>query len=606
MALLIEDYALIGNNATAALVGRNGSIDWLCFPRFDSTACFAALLGSPDNGYWRIAPKAIHPKVTRRYREGTLVLETEFSAPEGTVVLIDCMDRRGEHQDVIRLVRGIRGRVPMQMELTLRFDNGTVVPWVSRLEDSRLCAVAGPDRIIFGTTVALRGEDLKTRADFEVEEGQTVSFALTWSSSFGPLPSPLDAAAVVENITDDWKKWSSKHTLKGAYAEATLRSLITLKALIHHETGGIVAAVTTSLPEQMGGIRNWDYRFCWIRDATYTLYALIESGFIDEARAWRDWLLRAVAGRSDQMQIMYGIAGERRLTEFELAELPGYAASRPVRIGNAASGQLQLDVYGEFLDSLYLARRKGLERSGAGWELGRSLVNHLAKIWTQPDEGIWEIRGPRRHFVHSKVMAWLAVDRAVRMVQEFGADGPLNRWVRLRSDIHDEVCRLGFSRELNSFVQYYGGKELDASLLLLPLVGFLPPEDPRVQGTVAAIEKNLMQDGLVARYNTRSSVDGLAGTEGSFLACSFWMVDNYFLQGQIDKARSLFEHLLSLRNDVGLLAEEYDAKEHRQLGNFPQAFSHLALVNSAHNLSVGVETRPAHDRSQAQPQPISI
>ncbi|HKF05018.1 MAG TPA: glycoside hydrolase family 15 protein [Candidatus Sulfotelmatobacter sp.] len=606
MALPIEDYALIGNNAAAALVGRNGSIDWLCFPRFDSPACFAALLGSPDNGHWSIGPKTTHPKVTRRYRQGTLVLETEFSAPEGTVVLIDCMNRRGEHQDVIRLVRGIRGRVPMQMELSLRFDNGTVVPWVSRLEDSRLCAIAGPDRIVFGTTVALRGEDLKTRADFEVEEGQTVSFSLTWSPSFGSLPSPFDAAAVVENITDDWKKWSSKYTSKGPYAEAALRSLITLKALIHHETGGIVAAATTSLPEQMGGVRNWDYRFCWIRDATYTLYALIESGFIDEARAWRNWLLRAVAGMSDQMQIMYGIGGERRLTEFELAELPGYAASRPVRIGNAASGQLQLDVYGEFLDSLYLARRKGLEKSVAGWELGRALVDHLEKIWTEPDEGIWEIRGPRRPFVHSKVMAWLAVDRAVRMMQEFGAQGPLNRWVQLRSDIHDEVCRLGFSRELNSFVQYYGGKELDASLLLLPLVGFLPPEDPRVQGTVAAIESNLMQDGLVARYNTRSSVDGLAGNEGSFLACSFWMVDNYFLQGRIDKARSLFEYLLSLRNDVGLLAEEYDAKEHRQLGNFPQAFSHLALVNSAHNLSSGVETRPAHDRSQAQPQPMAI
>ena len=606
MALLIEDYALIGNNATAALVGRNGSIDWLCFPRFDSTACFDALLGSPDNGHWSIAPTAIRPKVTRRYREGTLVLETEFSAPEGTVVLIDCMDRRGAHQDVIRLVRGIRGRVPMEMELTLRFDNGTVVPWVSRLEDSRLCAVAGPDRIVFGTTVPLHDEDHKIRADFEVEEGQTIAFALTWSPSFGSLPSPLDAAVVVKNITDDWKKWSSKHSLKGPYAEATLRSLITLKALIHHETGGIVAAATTSLPEQIGGIRNWDYRFCWIRDATYTLYALIESGFMDEARAWRDWLLRAVAGMSDHMQIMYGIAGERRLTEFEVAELPGYAASRPVRIGNAASGQLQLDVYGEFLDSLYLARRKGLEKSEAGWELGRALVNHLEKIWTQPDEGIWEIRGPRRHFVHSKVMAWVAVDRAVRMVQEFGVDGPLNRWDRLRSDIHDEVCRLGFSRELNSFVQYYGGKELDASLLLLPLVGFLPPEDPRIQGTVTAIEKNLMHDGLVARYNTRSSVDGLVGSEGSFLACSFWMVDNYFLQGRIDKARSLFEHLLSLRNDVGLLAEEYDAKEHRQLGNFPQAFSHLALVNSAHNLSSGVETRPAHDRSQAQPQPMPI
>jgi GH15 family glucan-1,4-alpha-glucosidase len=602
VTLLIEDYALIGNKATVALVGRNGSIDWLCFPRFDSAACFAALLGSPNNGHWSIAPKATNPEVIRRYRQGTLVLETEFSTPQGTVVLIDCMDRRGGHQDVIRLVRGIRGRVPMQMELTLRFDYGTVVPWVSHLEGNQLCAVAGPDRIVLSSTVVLRGEDFKTQADFEVEEGQTVPFALTWSHSFGSLPNPPDAAAVVENVTEDWKKWSSKHALTGPYAEATLRSIITLKALTHHETGGIVAAATTSLPEQIGGIRNWDYRFCWIRDATYTLYALMGSGFMDEASAWRDWLLRAVAGKPDRIQIMYGIAGERRLTEFDLPELPGYEGSRPVRVGNAASEQFQLDVYGELLDSAYLARHKGLRNGEAGWELGRALINHLEQIWTEPDEGIWEIRGPRRHFVHSKVMAWVAFDRAVRIVQEFGTDGPLDRWVKLRSDIHDEVCRLGFSRELNSFVQYYGSKELDASLLLLPLVGFLPPEDPRVQGTVAAIEKNLMRDGLVLRYDTRSSVDGLMGNEGAFLACSFWMVDNYVLQRRIDDARALFEHLLSLRNDVGLLAEEYDSKEHRQLGNFPQAFSHLALINSALNLRGGIETRPAQDRSQAEPQ----
>jgi GH15 family glucan-1,4-alpha-glucosidase len=596
MTLLIEDYALIGNNATAALVGCNGSIDWLCFPRFDSRACFAALLGSPDNGHWSIAPKAIHPKVTRRYREGTLVLETEFSTAEGTVELIDCMDRRGGHQDVIRLVRGIRGRVSMQMELALRFDYGTVVPWVSHLEGNRISAIAGPDRIVFDSTVELRGENFKTMADFEVEEGQTVSFALTWSHSFDALPSPPVPAAVVENVTRNWKNWSSKHAFTGPYAEAMLRSIITLKALTHHETGGIVAAATTSLPEQIGGIRNWDYRFCWIRDATYTLYALMGSGFMDEARAWREWLLRAVAGKPDRIQIMYGIAGERRLTEFELPELPGYEASRPVRIGNAASEQLQLDVYGELLDSAYLARRKGLLKSEAGWELGRALVNHLEEIWTEPDEGIWEIRGPRRHFVHSKVMAWVAVDRAVRIVQEFGRDGPIDRWIKLRSDIHDEVCRLGFSLELNSFVQYYGSKELDASLLLLPLVGFLPPEDPRIRSTVSAIETNLMHDGLVSRYNTRSLVDGLVGNEGAFLACSFWMVDNYVLQGRLDDARSLFEHLLSLRNDVGLLAEEYDPKEHRQLGNFPQAFSHLALVISALNLSRAIENQASAPR----------
>jgi GH15 family glucan-1,4-alpha-glucosidase len=598
MTLLIEDYALIGNNATGALVGRNGSIDWLCFPRFDSAACFAALLGSPEEGHWSIAPRAAQPKVTRRYREGTLVLETEFSIPEGTAVLVDCMDRRGEYQDVVRLVRGVHGRVPMEMELAIRFEYGTVAPWVSRMEDGRLCAVAGPDRIVFAGPVELRGEDLKTRAEFEVEEGQTVAFVLTWSHSFSPTPASPDAATVVDHVTHTGEKWSSKHTAKGPYKEAVLRSLLTLKALTHHETGGIVAAATTSLPEQIGGNRNWDYRFCWLRDAAYTLYALLESGFKDEAKAWQDWLLRAVAGSPDQMQIMYGLAGERRLTEFELPELPGYEGSQPVRIGNAASEQLQLDVYGEILDSAYLARRKGMQGNEAGWNLARAAVRHLETIWTKPDDGIWEIRGPRRHFVHSKVMVWVAVDRAVRIMQEFGGDGPLERWIRLRRDIHEEVCRLGFSRELNSFVQYYGSKELDASLLLLPLVGFLPPDDPRILGTITAIEKTLLRDGFVARYNTRSAVDGLAGDEGVFLACSFWLVDNYVLQHRDDEARALFERLLGLRNDVGLLAEEYDPKEHRQLGNFPQAFSHLALINSAHNLSEAVESKPAHHRSQ--------
>jgi len=597
MTLLIEDYGLIGNNATAALVGLNGSIDWLCFPRFDSAACFAAILGSPENGHWSIAPRAAQPKVTRRYREGTLVLETEFSIPEGTAVLVDCMDRRGEHQDVVRLVRGVHGRVPMEMELVIRFEYGTVVPWVSRMEDGRMCAVAGPDRMMFATPIELRGEDLKTRAQFDVEEGQTVPFILTWSRSFSPTPASPDAATVVEHVTHAWEKWSSKHTPKGPYKEAVLRSLLTLKALTHHETGGIVAAATTSLPEQIGGSRNWDYRFCWLRDAAYTLYALLESGFTEEARAWRDWLLRAVAGSPDQMQIMYGLAGERRLTEFDLSELPGYEGSQPVRVGNAASEQLQLDVYGEILDSAYLARRKGMPVTEASWNLSRAAVNHLETIWTKPDDGIWEIRGPRRHFVHSKVMVWVAVDRAVRIMQEFGGDGPLERWIRLRRDIHEEVCRLGFSRELNSFVQYYGSKELDASLLLLPLVGFLPPDDPRIVGTIAAIEKTLLQDGFVARYNTRSAVDGLPGDEGVFLACSFWLADNYVLQGRDDEARALFERLLGLRNDVGLLSEEYDPKEHRQLGNFPQAFSHLALINSAHNLSPELESKPAHHRS---------
>ncbi|MGA8029237.1 MAG: glycoside hydrolase family 15 protein, partial [Bryobacteraceae bacterium] len=576
MTQLIEDYALIGNNATVALVGRNGSIDWLGFPRFDSAACFALLLGSKENGHWSIAPKAEHPSITRRYRPGTLVLETEFSTHEGTVVLIDCMDRRGDHQDVIRLVRGVKGRVPMQMELAIRFEYGTVIPWVSRIGDGRLQAVAGPDQITFSTPVELRGEDLKTRASFDVSEGQEIPFVLTWSLSFGTPPHQPDAAAAIENVTRAWEKWSSKHTPKGPYAEAVLRSLITLKALTHHKTGGIVAAATTSLPEEIGGVRNWDYRFCWLRDSTFTLYALMEAGFIDEAKAWRDWLLRAVAGSPDQMQIMYGVAGERRLTEFELPELPGYEGSQPVRIGNAASEQLQLDVYGEVLDAFYQARRKGLARLDVAWCLERALVSHIEKIWVKPDDGIWEIRGKRRHFVHSKVMAWVAVDRAVRTIQEFNEKGPLERWMALRAEMHDEICRFGFSNELNSFVQYFGGKELDASLLMLPLVGFLPPEDPRIRGTVAAIEKNLVNDCFVARYNTNTSVDGLPGDEGVFLACSFWLVDNLVLQKRHDEARELFERLLAIRNDVGLLSEEYDPKERRQLGNFPQAFSHLA------------------------------
>ncbi len=597
MTQLIEDYALIGNNATTALVGCNGSIDWLGFPRFDSAACFAALLGTEENGHWSIAPKTEHPRVQRRYRQGTLVLETEFSTEEGTAVVVDCMDRRGEHQDLIRVVRGVRGRVPMQMELVIRFEYGTVIPWVTRMEDGRLRAVAGPDQIVLAAPLELRGEDFKTRADFEIEAGQSIPFALTWSRSFGPTPPLVDAESVIQNVTRAWEKWSSKHTPQGAYSEAVLRSIITLKALTHHRTGGIVAAATTSLPELIGGMRNWDYRLCWLRDSTFTLYALMEAGFTDEARAWRDWLLRAVAGSPDQMQIMYGVAGERRLTEFELGELPGYEGSQPVRIGNAASEQLQLDVYGEVLDSFYQARKKGLQKLEAGWELERALVSHLEKIWTKPDDGIWEIRGPRRHFVHSKVMAWVAVDRAVRTMQEFGEEGPLGRWIRLRAEIHDEVCRFGFSRERNAFVQYFGSKDLDASLLMLPLVGFLPADDPRMQGTVAAIEKHLMNNGFVARYNTRSSVDGLPGDEGVFLACSFWLVDNYILQGRLEEARELFERLLKLRNDVGLLSEEYDPKECRQLGNFPQAFSHLALVNSAHNLSCAHEGKPARHRS---------
>ncbi|MGI9074406.1 MAG: glycoside hydrolase family 15 protein [Bryobacteraceae bacterium] len=598
MTQLIEDYALIGNNATAALVGRNGSIDWLSFPRFDSAACFAGLLGSHENGHWTIEPKSERPTIERRYRPGTLVLETEFSTSEGAVVVVDCMDRRGEHQDVLRLVRGVRGRVRMQTELVIRFEYGTVVPWVSRMSEGALSAVAGPDRIIFATPVPLRGEDLKTRAEFVVEAGQEIPFSMTWCHSYGPDPPLPDVKTAVEDITRSWKKWSSKYKEPGFWSEAVLRSLITLKALTHHETGGIVAAPTTSLPEEIGGPRNWDYRFCWLRDSTFTLYALMEAGFIDEAKAWRDWLLRAVAGSPEQMQIMYRVAGERRLTELELPELPGYEDSKPVRIGNAASEQLQLDVYGEVLDAFYQARRIKMDRLEVAWNLERALVTHIERIWAKPDDGIWEVRGKRRQFVHSKVMAWVAVDRAVRSMQEFGEEGPVERWIKLRADIHDEVCRFGFSQELGSFVQYFGGKDLDASLLMLPLVGFLPPEDPRIRSTVSAIEKYLMNDGLVARYETRTSVDGVPGSEGAFLACSFWLVDNYVLQHRYEEARALFERLLALRNDVGLLSEEYDPKERRLLGNFPQAFSHVALVNSAHNLG-GV--KPAKKRATREP-----
>ena len=597
MAQLIEDYALIGNNATAALVGRNGSIDWLCLPRFDSPACFASLIGEVGNGRWLIGPKHEKLSVSRRYRPGTLVLETEFVTEKGTVVLIDCMDRRGDVQDLIRIVRGVRGRVAMVMDLVLRYDYGDIVPWVTRTKEGYWRAVAGPDQVHLATPVDLHGEDMRTRSEFEVAEGEEVPFVFTWSQSHQPMHGQPEAKSALNNVTEAWSGWSRKHTPKGPYSDAVLRSIITLKALTHHATGGIVAAATTSLPEEIGGVRNWDYRFCWLRDSTYTLFALMETGFMDEAKAWRDWLLRAIAGSPEQMQIMYGIDGARRLTEFELPELAGYEGSRPVRIGNAASEQLQLDVYGEVLDAFYQARCRGLEKLEAAWNLERSLVIALEKLWSKPDDGIWEIRGPRRHFVHSKVMAWVAVDRAIRTIQEFGEDGPLERWIRLRNDIHEEVCRFGFSNELNSFVQYYGSKALDASLLLLPLVGFLPPEDPRIKSTIAAVEKRLLRNGLVARYETHTNVDGLPGGEGVFLACSFWLVDNYIQQGRHEEAKRLFEHLLSLRNDVGLLSEEYDPTEQRQLGNFPQAFSHLALVISAFNLNPPDTLSPAEHRS---------
>jgi GH15 family glucan-1,4-alpha-glucosidase len=534
-------------------------------------------------------------QVKRRYRPSTLVLETEFSTSEGIVVVTDCMEHEDGRHDVYRLVRGTRGRVAMRMELIIRFGYGSVVPWVTRIYDGRLRAVAGPDQLTLATSAPLRGEDLKTLSEFTVEEGEEVPFCLTWSPSFRKSPAPRNAGPAIERVARSWEHWAKAHKPAGSWSDAVLRSLITLKALTHNETGGIVAAATTSLPERIGGPRNWDYRFCWLRDATFTLYALLHAGFEEEAKAWREWLLRAVAGSPGQMQIMYGVAGERRLPEYELDGLPGYENSSPVRVGNAASEQLQLDVYGEVLDSLYQSRRAGLAGLEAAWNLEKALVKHLETIWHEPDEGIWEVRGGRRHFTYSKVMVWVAFDRAVRTIQEFGAEGPLQRWSKLRDRIHNEVCRHGFNREMGSFVQYFGGKELDASLLLIPLVGFLPPDDPRIRGTVAAIEKHLLVDGLVTRYKTDSAVDGLPCDEGVFLACSFWLADNYVLQHRDVEARELFERLLALRNDVGLLSEEYDPRAKRLLGNFPQALSHLALVNTAHNLEG--EQKPARDRS---------
>jgi GH15 family glucan-1,4-alpha-glucosidase len=597
MTLLIEDYALLGNNASAALAGRNGSIDWLAFPRFDSPACMAALIGSIENGRWRIAPSAEHPKVKRRYREKTLVLETEFTTPEGVVLLTECMDRHGENQHLIRTVRGLEGRVPMQMEMILRFDYGSVVPWVTRLDDGRLQAIAGPERLTLATPVELRGEDQHTVSSFAVGKGETVPFVLTWNPSYDPVPRQPDAVRAVENVSRAWEKWASRHIPQGPYADAVLRSLITLKALTYHDTGGIVAAPTTSLPEEIGGKRNWDYRYCWLRDSTLTLYALLEAGFTQEAHEWRDWLLRAVAGNPNQIQIMYGLAGERRLTEFEL-DLAGYEASKPVHIGNAASQQFQLDVFGEVLDSFFQARKKGMKTLEPAWALQQALISHVEKVWSEPDDGIWEVRGGRKHFVSSKVMAWVAVDRAVRTIEEFGEEGPLERWKKLRSDIHDEVCRLGFSREHNSFVQFFGSKRLDASTLLIPLVGFLPADDPRVVGTVSAIERDLMRGGFVQRYIPEKSLEGLEGSEGVFIACSFWLADNYVMQGRIEEARELFERLLAIRNDVGLLSEEYDPEERRMLGNFPQGFSHLSLVNTAHNLVPAMEGAPVRHRAR--------
>jgi len=585
LPLRIEDYALIGDCETAALVGRDGSIDWLCWPRFDSGACFAALLGGPEHGRWLVAPAGEVRAVTRRYRPGTLILETEFATADGTAVVIDFMPPRSGLSDLVRVVVGRSGRVAMRHELVLRFDYGAVVPWVRRLEDGALRAVAGPDMVLLRTTTPHHGEGLTTRGEFTVAEGATEVFTLTYGPSHLPAPGAVDALTSLADTEAYWRQWSCRCAAAGEWTEAVRRSLITLKALTYSPTGGIVAAPTTSLPEQLGGSRNWDYRFCWLRDAAMTLRALIDAGYRDEAVAWRDWLLRAAAGSPGQLQIMYGLSGERRLTEWEVPWLPGYEGARPVRIGNAAHGQLQLDVFGQLMDVFHQGLRAGIRGDGTGWQLARALLAHLEEVWREPDEGIWEVRGGRKHFTYSKVMAWVAFDRAARIAEEAGLDGPVERWRELAGAIHAEVCARGFDPELGSFVQAYGARQLDASLLLLPAMGFLPADDARIVGTVRAIERELMADGLVLRYATDEVADGLPPGEGAFLACSFWLCDAFAMTGRLDEASTLFERLLALRNDVGLLAEEYDTRVGRQVGNFPQAFSHVALVNTALNLS---------------------
>ena len=596
MASRIEDYALIGDGETAALVSRDGSIDWLCWPRFDSAACFAALLGSREHGRWLVAPVDPSARTRREYRHRTLILETTHTTDTGEVTVIDFMPLRGSHSDIVRLVVGKRGHVAMHTELVLRFDYGTAVPWVTRLpQDDGISAVAGPDRVVLRAPVGLHGRDMMTVGEFTVEEGQTIPLVMTYSASHLPITEPLEPQAMLADTQAFWTGWATRCPHDDPYCEMIVRSLIVLKALIYSPTGGIVAAPTTSLPEHIGGTRNWDYRICWLRDATLTLLALMNEGFYEEAVAWRDWLLRAAAGSPSQVQIMYGLAGERRLTELELPWLPGYEGSKPVRIGNAAALQLQLDVFGEVMDALHQARASGFPGAVGGWAFQSALMAHLETIWREPDEGIWEVRGPRQHFTSSKVMCWVAFDRAIKTIEQHGKAGPIDKWRRIRDEIHREVCEKAFDRELNSFVQAYGSTLLDASALLIPTVGFLPPEDPRVRGTVTAIERRLMRDGFVIRYDTAAVDDGLPPGEGVFLACSFWLADAYVLLGRRQEAQALFERLLMLRNDVGLLAEEYDPRLGRQVGNFPQVFSHIALINTAHNLARS--DKPAEQRS---------
>jgi len=589
----IEDYAFLSDTQTAALVSRDGCVDWLCLPRFDSGACFASLLGTRDNGHWRFWPKEKVERTTRRYRGDALILETQIETKRGAVRLIDFMPPRGENPDIIRIVEGISGEVAMQMELIIRFDYGSTIPWV-RTGHEGLEAIAGPNGLILRTPVKTRGKDLTTVAEFSVKKGERVPFVLTWFASHSEPPKKVTPDHALRDTERYWRKWAKRCHPKTPWHDAVVRSLIVLKGLTYAPTGGIVAAATTSLPEEIGGVRNWDYRYCWLRDATFTLVALGSAGYHDEAKSWREWLLRAIAGSADQMQIMYGVRGERRLEEFEVPWLSGYENSKPVRVGNAASNQFQLDVYGEVLGTMYRGHQAGIENRETDWRLQVALINFLESNWNKPDNGIWEVRGGRKHFTHSKMMAWVAFDRAVKLVEECGcmATGNVGRWKKIRDQIHAEVCARGYSAKKKAFTQFYGSDALDASLLMMPLAGFLPFTDKRVRGTIEAIQRELMRDGFVLRYRPEEEgVDGLPGGEGVFLPCSFWLASCLHRIGRKKKARELFERLLDVRNDLGLLSEEYDPIGKRQLGNFPQAFSHVALVNAAQIL--GEEKRLA-------------
>jgi GH15 family glucan-1,4-alpha-glucosidase len=612
MASGIEDYAMIGDLGTAALVARDGSIDWLCWPRFDSDACFAALLGKPEHGRWLIAPKTGVARVTRRYRPNTLILETRFETDEGAATLIDFMPPRKEHSQLIRIVRGEKGKVTFHTELILRFGYGAIVPWVTRVDDTTLRAIAGPDMAVLRSPARMRGENFKTVGEFGVTPGEEVPFVLSFARSHHSPPEPADVVERLAATEQFWTGWAGRNKIECPWGEAVTRSLIVLKALTYAPTGGMAAAPTTSLPEYIGGSRNWDYRFCWLRDATMTLLALMNAGYYDEARNWREWLQRAAAGSPRQIQIMYGLGGERRLTEWEVPWLPGYENSHPVRIGNAAHNQLQLDIFGEVMDALHQARQGGLVAHETGWPMQREFLLHLAHIWQEPDEGLWEVRSGREHFTHSKAMAWLAFDRAIRSAEAFKLPGPIDEWKGIRERIHADVCTRGFDAELGSFVRAYGSKEVDASLLLLPAIGFLPPQDPRIVSTISAIERRLLVNGLVLRYDSATAADGLPAGEGVFLACSFWLADAYLMLGRRDDAVRLFNYLLSLRNDVGLLSEEYEPRSRRLVGNFPQAFSHLALVNTASNLAhyrKPAEQRAEHrvvDKQAMRPDPLEV